>query len=116
MARLYADENFDYPVVQELRRLGHDVVTAQEAGQAQLRIPDAAVLAFATSLGRAVLTFNRRHFIRLHQQSALHAGIIVCTKDDDSAALASRIHQELAKSTTPHGQLVRITRPPPGST
>ncbi len=33
MAALYADENFDYPVVLELRRLGHDVLTAQEAGQ-----------------------------------------------------------------------------------
>jgi hypothetical protein len=25
MARLYADENFDYPIVDELRRLGNDV-------------------------------------------------------------------------------------------
>lgn len=26
MARLYADENFPLPVVEELRRLGHDVL------------------------------------------------------------------------------------------
>jgi hypothetical protein len=34
MARLYADENFPQPVVMGLRRLGHDVLTVQEAGKA----------------------------------------------------------------------------------
>ena len=34
MARLYSNENFPLPVVLELRRLGHDVVTTQEAGLA----------------------------------------------------------------------------------
>ena len=34
MAALYADEDFSYPVIQRLRQLGHDIVTAQEAGQA----------------------------------------------------------------------------------
>jgi hypothetical protein len=33
MALFYADENFDYPVAQRLRALGHDVVTVQEAGE-----------------------------------------------------------------------------------
>lgn len=115
MARLYADENFDYPVVEELRRLGHDVLTAQEAGQAQQRVPDATVLAFATAQVRAVLTFNRRDFIRLHRQSAAHSGIIVCTRDDDSVALAARIHQAVGTAAALNGQLTRITRPPSGS-
>jgi hypothetical protein len=30
MARLYADEDFPRPVVEELRRLGHDVLTVQD--------------------------------------------------------------------------------------
>jgi len=30
MARLYADENFPFPAVEELRRLGHDVLTSYE--------------------------------------------------------------------------------------
>ena len=30
---LYADEDFPYPVVEELRRLGHDVLTVQEDGR-----------------------------------------------------------------------------------
>jgi Domain of unknown function (DUF5615) len=59
MARLYADEDFDYPVVKELRSLGHDVVTAQEAGQAGQRLPDPAVLAFAVAQGRALLESNK---------------------------------------------------------
>jgi Domain of unknown function (DUF5615) len=44
MAQLYCDEDFSFPVVEELRRLGHDVVTAQEAGQANLGVTDSAVL------------------------------------------------------------------------
>ena len=112
MARLYADENFDYPAVQELRQLGHDVLTAHEAGQSGQRITDSAVLAFATALSRAVLTFNRRHFIRLHRHSTSHSGIIICTRDDNSNALSRRIHNAVVNFPSLDGQLVRITRPP----
>ncbi len=31
MARLYADEDFPFPVVERLRQLGHDVVTTFES-------------------------------------------------------------------------------------
>ena len=34
MASLYADENFNYRVVEELREKGHDILTVREAGQA----------------------------------------------------------------------------------
>jgi hypothetical protein len=44
MATLYADEDFSYPVVQQLRQLGHDILTAHEAGQAGQGIEDTAVL------------------------------------------------------------------------
>ena len=111
MARLYADEDFSYPVVQRLRQLGHDVLTADKAGQAGQSITDTAVLALATAAGRAVVTFNRRHFIRLHAEVASHAGIIVCTRDDDVAALADRIHYQLQGPPTLQDQLLRINRP-----
>ena len=111
MARLYADEDFSYPVVQRLRQLGHDMLTAHEAGQAGQGIADMVVLAFATVAGRAVLTFNRRHFIRLHAAVSSHAGIIVCTRDDTIAALADRIHQQLQSTSTLQDQLLRINRP-----
>jgi hypothetical protein len=49
MARLYADEDISYPLIQRLHQLGHDILTAHEAGQAGRGIEDAAVLAFATA-------------------------------------------------------------------
>ena len=57
--RFYADENFPLPVVAELRRLGHDVLTAFEDGRANKLILDDAVLARFHKLGRAILTINR---------------------------------------------------------
>ena len=110
MALLYADENFDYPIVEHLRLLGHDVLTVQEAGRAGGLDP--RVLADATAAGRAVLTFNRRHFQRLHRQSATHAGIISCTWDPDRAALAARIDQAIAAAVSLAGQSLRVNRPP----
>ncbi len=110
MANLYADENFDEDVVELLRNFGHDVLTAQQAGQRG--IPDRDVLAFAISVGRAVLTLNRRHFVRLHKQVKLHFGIVVCTSDNDKAALANRIDQALLACPVLENQLLRINRPP----
>lgn len=112
MAQLYADENFSYPVVEHLRLHGHDVLTAQEAGQAQQGIPDPAVLAFAIARRRAVLTFNRGHFKRLHQLVRPHCGIIVCTRDDDVAALADRIHQATLGTPVLDDQLLVVNLPP----
>ncbi len=111
MARLYRDEDFSYPVVEELRRLGHDVLTAQEAGQGDLGVTDSAVLAFSIARDRAVLTFNRRHFINLHRRISAHRGILVCTRDDDVLGLARRIHQAILSCPILDGQLLRINRP-----
>jgi hypothetical protein len=47
MVRFYADEQFPYEVVEHLRNFGHDVLTVQEAGNANLKIPDDRVLEFA---------------------------------------------------------------------
>jgi hypothetical protein len=110
MALLYADENFPHAVVEELRRLGHDVVTVQEAGQHGA--DDPAVLAVASAAGRAVLTFNRWHFHKLHAASSAHAGIVTCTKDDNAAALAQRIHQAIVPLPMLAGLLIRVVRPP----
>jgi predicted nuclease of predicted toxin-antitoxin system len=108
MAHLYADENFDRAVVERLRTLGHDVLTVQEAGQQGGADPD--VLAYATAHDRAVLTFNRRHFVRLHSRTAAHAGILVCTADD-ADALAARINQAIAAKPLLANQLIRIDLP-----
>src|SRR5436853_5321987 len=107
---LYSDEDFPLPVVEELRRLGHDVVTAQEDGRTAT--PDPDILARAHMLGRAVLTFNRRHFERLHRQGAAHSGILSATHDSDFPALAARIHAALA-GRSPGRWCLRVNRPPP---
>jgi hypothetical protein len=111
MARFYANENFPLPAVEELRRLGHDVLTTQDAGRAGIAAPDTEVLADATAQKRAVLTFNRRHFIRLHAAQSQHAGIVVCTFDPDFAGLAQRIDAALGASLNLAGRLLRIYRP-----
>ena len=111
MAAIYSNENFPLPSVQELRRLGHDVVTIQETGQAGSALPDEAVLSSATDQGRVLITFNRKHFIRLHQISPAHAGIIVCTFDPDFVALARRIDEVIAGQQDLTGRLLRVNRP-----
>ena len=62
MAQLYANENFPLPVVVELRRFGHDVLTTYESGRAGSAIPDDEVLAFAIAEKRILLTINRKHY------------------------------------------------------
>ena len=105
---LYADENFDFPVVEELRRLGHDVVTAQEDGLTSS--PDPVILARAHILGRVVLTHNRRHFERLVRLGADYSGLLSATQDGDFPAPAARIHAMLAGRTLGRW-CIRVNRP-----
>lgn len=107
----YADENFPLDVVIELRKLGNDVLTALEDGRANQRIEDEKVLQRAIELNRAVLTFNRIDFKRLHKLNESHAGIVICTFDGDFAAQAGRIHEMCGKLTEIKNELVRIYRP-----
>ena len=111
MAQLYANENFPLPVVEELRQLGHDVLTTYQSGRAGIAVPDDEVLAFSVTEKRVLLTINRKHFIRLHRQQPDHTGIIVCTFDLDFAALAQRIHDALVEHSDMNGHLIRINRP-----
>jgi len=115
MARLYADEDFPFPVVERLRQLGHDVLTTLEAGRANQGIADADQLAFAASVGRAILTRNRRHFIPLHRRTPHHAGIVSITDDPDFDGQASRIDNALAGCANLAGQHVRVNRPNPSA-
>ena len=111
MANLYADEQFPYVATARLRALGHDVLTVQEAGKGNQGIPDDEVLRFATFLERAVLTLNRRDFVKLHCQDSNHAGIITCTDDADKNVLGERIHLAIQSEANFNQQLLRIVRP-----
>lgn len=118
MANLYADEQFPKKATIALRLLGHDVLTVQEAGNGNQKIPDEDVLAFAIVQDRAVLTLNRSDFIRLHKQSSDHAGIIVCSENTNFERLAEKIHQaiynvadvDLYLENRLNGQLIRVYR------
>lgn len=111
MARLYADENFPYPVVDALLSAGHDVLTIQDDGRANQRFPDDALLARTSELGRVLLTTNRKHFLRLHREFPVHVGIIICTYDPDPQGLALRIDELLRSDVPLIGTLLRVVRP-----
>ena|SRR5438874_5090291 len=111
MAALYADENVPRRVADVLRLLGHDVLTAQDAGRANQRIPDLDQLQFAVSLGRAVLTNNGWDYHRLHATVPSHSGIITFTDDRDEDELANRIHASISLPPALSGKLIRVTRP-----
>jgi predicted nuclease of predicted toxin-antitoxin system len=109
---LYADENFPLRVVEELRRLGHDVLTALEDGRANQSITDNDLLDRATEINRALLTLNRLDFKRLHRQIPGHAGIIICTEDPDRVGQAKRVDASIAETGELRGQLIRVYRLP----
>jgi hypothetical protein len=111
MARLFADENFSFPIVEALRTLGHDVLTVNQIGKANQRWADQEVLLFCVAQQRILLTKNRRHFYKLHLNFRGHPGIIACTEDPDFAGSAKRIHQALSGSDVT-GQFLRIYCPP----
>ncbi|PZO22330.1 MAG: hypothetical protein DCF25_03210 [Leptolyngbya foveolarum] len=109
MAAFYANEQFPRRVVEFLRVLNHDVLTVQEAENRGLS--DEKVVAFAASEKRAVLTLNRKDFIKLHRLSDKHNGIIVCSRDDNWQRQANSIHQIVAELDKLDGLLLRVNKP-----
>ncbi|MEO6758954.1 MAG: DUF5615 family PIN-like protein [Saprospiraceae bacterium] len=58
------------------------------------------------------MTFDRRDYFRLHKVKTVHAGIIACTYDADSNALAKRIHGAIElENDDLENKLVRVYRP-----
>src|SRR5437588_12427128 len=107
MARLFADENFSFPIVEALRNLGHDVLTVNQIGKADQGWADQEVLLFCVAQKRILLTKNRRHFYKLHLNFRSYPGIVACTEDADFAGSAIRIDQALSGSDLT-GQFLRI--------
>jgi len=77
--RLYLDEMIPVVLAVVLRQYGYDVLAAKEAGMSGKSDEDQ--LAFAVSNRRAIITFNIRDFVFLHQSwlsgGTKHFGIIV---------------------------------------
>jgi uncharacterized protein with PIN domain len=76
--RLYLDEDVHKQVAVALRLRGYDVVSVHEL--AKWNLSDEDQLKFAVNENRAILTFNRGDFARLHEQwmaaGKNHNGII----------------------------------------
>ena len=113
MASLYSNENYPLGIVEALRVLGHDVLTAQQADNAGRSVPDDEVLRFAAAQRRAVLTHNRLHFFRLHRETdGKHSGIIACTYDPDEVRQAQRIDAVIGEAGDDlSGKVLRVYRP-----
>lgn len=109
--RFYADANFPLPVVAELQKLGHDVLTAFEGGRANRGISDEKVLKRASALDRVVLTMNRVDFLPLHHAGKQHAGLVLCTLDVDFVSRANQIHDSCMSFQTLAGEALRVNRP-----
>ncbi|MEK6581724.1 MAG: DUF5615 family PIN-like protein [Nitrospirota bacterium] len=77
--RLYLDEMIPVTLAVVLRQYGYDVLAAKEANM--YSESDENQLAFAASKGRAIITFNIKDFVLLHQLwfsgRKEHFGIIV---------------------------------------
>lgn len=111
MKLLLKDEDFPLGAFLKLKELGHDVLTLNDLELNDQKFPDAAVLDEATSLNRAVVTHNRRDFIKLHRgRTKPHSGIIVCTRFADDGDLADAVHATI-NNVDVFDQLIRIIRP-----
>ena len=71
--RFYTDENVSRAVIDGLRRLDVDVVSAPDAGM--LGKSDEEHLALARRLERVIFTHDR-DFLRLNRRGIPHAGIV----------------------------------------
>ena len=110
MFRFYANENLTFELVELLRQQGYEVLTSLEAGNANQRIPDDQVLRTATADNRAVLTFNRDDFLRLHRSGVNHSGIIICKYDSDLSGLSQALHDYLMTQEILQNCLLRVLK------
>jgi len=74
-------------------------------------VPDEEVLAFAIKRNRAVVTLNRKDFIRLHRLDSKHCGIVACKVDENFERQANRINEAVNKYKSLDNQLIRVNRP-----
>jgi uncharacterized protein with PIN domain len=109
--KFYANENFPLDIVIELRQLGYDVLTSQEAEQANQAISDENVLKFAKETGLVVITLNREDFVTLHKYDQNHSGIIIGKEDRDYKGQAEAIHRFISnEQQSLQGRLIRIKK------
>ena len=109
--KLYLDEDVHTFIAHALRLRGWDVLTTQEARRRG--VDDLDQVNFATSRGRAILSYNIRDFAASHyerlERGETHADIIVATQGDprrNLRALLRLLNAVSAKAI--RGQLVYL--------
>ncbi len=112
---VFTDEMITPRLAAALRALGYDVESCQSVGRANQRISDYDQLAYATSQGRAIYTFNVADFERLDIQWAnarlSHAGIIVSedlNTDLQEMTRRLKIHLDTVTPATQHNRLLPL--------
>ena len=99
--KFYLDEHIHLTMASLLHARGIDCITTRDAGN--LGFSDEAQLAFATSQGRAILTFNHKDFLQLarqwHETGRSHAGIIL-SKELAIPDLIRRLHRFITQYAT----------------
>ncbi len=98
---LYLDENIPVVLCAALAPHGVTCLTTQQAGN--LGLSDFQQLAFATTEGRALMTFNCKDFLPLvqqwHESNRTHAGLIL-SKELLIPELLRRFRQFLHRQQT----------------
>ena len=113
MSRFYTDEDAPYGIVEALRRLGHDVLTCEEAGRGNQGVDDAVVLADAARMGRIMVTRNRDDFEQLHNKGQFHCGLVLCFFDPDTVRQAHIIKSQVEGQPYGGPWLVKVNRNTP---
>ena len=87
--RLYIDEDIWGGLAATLRARGYDAIDAHEAKQEEAS--DEAQLVFATLQSRAMLAYNKKHFVRLAiewwESGRPHYGIVISVQLEPSELL-----------------------------
>ena len=110
MARIsfYLDEHIQAALGEALRARGVDILTTQEAGN--IGIEDVEQLLFATQDNRCLLSYNKRHYAKIHSAwislAKPHTGIIL--SDQLSVGVVLRRLMRLYFSLTPDDMRNRL--------
>jgi predicted nuclease of predicted toxin-antitoxin system len=110
MVKLYLDEDCsDKKLKKVLIEFGYDVQTTAEANN--IGKDDKTQLIYAVSQNRAIVTHNRKDFIRIHKKTPNHTGIIVCTQNPNNQQLAEKIDEKIRNIDQLTNLLLRVNRP-----
>ena len=114
--RLYTDEDVAASVARELSLQGYDVLSCRDAGNHNQGLSDDWQPQYAASDGRANLTHNVVHFVRLDRrwkdQDRVHSGIIVVPNGSAIGDLIRRtaLHLDTVSPEEQHNLLRHLIR------